>query len=307
MIEEMIESGQYQEALAKLTDMSDERTRYWRLVCLYALGEYTRGLEEAKAAKLLAKDTYYDVLAYYVGFLKENEQYEQAIDTLVEELSMPYLPYAYEGTLNALYDEILLLKQEAYADYERQKKILSDQELRLYLTKGISDDLANLALEELAGKNIRHYLPEIRQFFKNPERSSIEKSLLLEILKEQEVDEYLEMTKHHHTIEVNPLYLEDVLGSLTYEHVGQLLSKVIEQDNPSLFEMCLDFLEWFLYDWYPMLETIESEEALAAVIHYYLATLNGIEEDQEDLCYRYGADFDSFKALFANVENFQGI
>ncbi len=295
MVEEMIGLGQYREALEFLEDRDDENVRYLRLVCLFGLGEFQAGLEEAKAAKMLASQSYYDVLSYYIGFLKECELYEEAVNTLVEELSMPYIPYEYESRLNDLYDEILLLKQEANVVYEHKQRIISDQELELYLEKGLSEEVAN----------IRHFLPMVKTFLKNPNRPSLEKSLLLEILKEQEVDEYLEIHKRGHLIETNPLYLESVVESLVYESVGGLLEKVIEPENPSLFAMCIEFLEFYLYDWYPMLEVIEDYEALAAAIHYYVAMLSGIEEDDEDLCYRYGAEYTAFKKMYESVESFQ--
>lgn len=305
MVEEMIGLGQYREALEFLEDRDDENVRYLRLVCLFGLGEFQAGLEEAKAAKMLASQSYYDVLSYYIGFLKECELYEEAVNTLVEELSMPYIPYEYESRLNDLYDEILLLKQEASVVYEHKQRIISDQELELYLEKGLSEEVAMLALEQLSSSNIRHFLPMVKTFLKNPNRPSLEKSLLLEILKEQEVDEYLEIHKRGHLIETNPLYLESVVESLVYESVGGLLEKVIEPENPSLFAMCIEFLEFYLYDWYPMLEVIEDYEALAAAIHYYVAMLSGIEEDDEDLCYRYGAEYTAFKKMYESVESFQ--
>lgn len=307
MVEEMIAMGHYKEALDLLDDRDNEQVRYQRLVCLFGLEEYSQGLQEAKVAKLLATETYYDVLGYYISFLKENELFEEAVNVLVEELSMPYVPYEYETILNQLYDEILFLKQEANADYEKRQRILSNEELQLYLEKGLSEESMMMALDQLSGMNIRHFLPGIRQVLRNPNRLSIEKSLLLEILKEQEVDEILEIYKHEHTIEVNPLYLENVMESLVYENVGSLLESTLEQENPSLFTMCIDFLELYLYDWYPMLEVIEDEEALAAAIHFYLAGLNGIEEDQEDLCYRYGSLPEAFERMLKSVENFRTI
>lgn len=45
MIEELIEEGQYQVALSRLTDMDDEMTRYYRLVCLNALEDYQRCMQ----------------------------------------------------------------------------------------------------------------------------------------------------------------------------------------------------------------------------------------------------------------------
>lgn len=301
----MLANGQYREALESLDDREDEQVRYYRLICLYGLGEYKQGLEEAKAAKLLATDTYYDVLSYYVSFLKENELYEEAINTLIEELSMPYIPYQYESKLNEVYDELILLKREAYATYEGQTRILTDEDLELYLIKGASEEVANIALQQLAAQNIRRYMPGVRQFLKNDDRSSLEKSLLLEILKEQEVDEELEIRKHQHTIEVNPIYLESVVDSYICEHITGLYQTHIEQDNPTLYEMCLEFLIFYLYDWYPMLEMIEDDESLAAAIHFYVAILSSMDVDQEDLAYLYGADLDEMDHIIASISNME--
>lgn len=303
MIEELLAEGRYQEALESLEDREDEQVRYYRLICLYGLGLYKQGLDEAKAAKMMATETYYDVLSYYVSFLKENELFDEAIDTLVEELSMPYIPYQYESKLNEVYDELLLLKREAYAVYEDQIRLLSNDELELYLTKGASEEVAVMALQQLATQNIRRFMPSVREFLKNDDRSSIEKSMLLEILKEQEVDDEIEIRKHQHTIEVNPIYLETIGDSYACDYITGLFQRHIEQDNPSLYELCIEFLVYYLYDWYPMLEMIEDYDTCACAIHYYVALLSSLDVDMEDLIYEYGADFDEFDNIVKNLSN----
>ena len=57
MIEELIEEGQYQVALSRLTDMDDEMTRYYRLVCLNALEDYQRCMQEGAVAKMQANNS----------------------------------------------------------------------------------------------------------------------------------------------------------------------------------------------------------------------------------------------------------
>ena len=84
MIEELIEEGQYQVALSRLTDMDDEMTRYYRLVCLNALEDYQRCMQEGAVAKMQANNTYYEVTALYLNALKELEEYEQAINILMK-------------------------------------------------------------------------------------------------------------------------------------------------------------------------------------------------------------------------------
>ena len=77
MIEELIEEGQYQVALSRLTDMDDEMTRYYRLVCLNALEDYQRCMQEGAVAKMQANNTYYEVTALYLNALKELEEYDE--------------------------------------------------------------------------------------------------------------------------------------------------------------------------------------------------------------------------------------
>ena len=121
MIEDLIETGQYKEALQYLNDMDNEQVRYQRLVCLYGLKELQQAKREGMKAKVLAGETYYDVVAIYVSILKDLEEFEEAINIIVEELSMPYIPYQYETVFNAAYDELLLAKQEASFDGVTQK------------------------------------------------------------------------------------------------------------------------------------------------------------------------------------------
>ena len=60
MIDELIQSGEYNQALSLLNDMNDENTRYLRLVCLVGLQEYQQAKLEGALAKAKAEETYYE-------------------------------------------------------------------------------------------------------------------------------------------------------------------------------------------------------------------------------------------------------
>ena len=55
MIEDLIETGQYKEALQYLNDMDNEQVRYQRLVCLYGMQELQQAKKEGLKAKALAE------------------------------------------------------------------------------------------------------------------------------------------------------------------------------------------------------------------------------------------------------------
>ena len=64
----------------------------------------------------------------------------------------------------------------------------------------------------------------------------------------------------------------------------------IEDENPSLFEQCVEYLEYTLYALYPQDIYEEDCHVLAAAIHYYVATLQSMDIDLNDLEVMYYCD-----------------
>lgn len=291
MIEELIETGQYTEALKYLTDMNDETVRYQRLVCLNALEEYRQLVTEGMNARNQAKTTYYDVLALYLNGLKETEEYEQAIDILIEELSMPYIPMEYETLFNAVYDEILYLKKEASEGIERKQTVFTTDEMEVLLNRDeVNDDLLYMVIDQMEDVNIRRLIPTLRRYLSDPKKPSFAKSLIMEIMIDQQVDEDFEVNKNGSIYDFNPSYAPMVLQQNAYMGIGKHIQRVLEDDNPSLMNQCIDYLEYYLYALYPREIYEENYTIIAAAIHYYVASLQYIDVDEEEIEIDYGVD-----------------
>ncbi len=291
VVEELIEIGDYQRALSLLTDLQDENVRYLRLVCLVALEQYHQAKDEGLYAKMNAKETYYDVISLYVTTLKELQEYEEAINILIEELSMPYIPYQYETMFNAAYDEILLDKQETNWQIESKNQIFSIEEIEQILkNKQTNEDLLYMALDQLQQLNIRMIIPTIKDYLMDPQRHFFAKTLLLEILIEQQVDDEIQLEKFGQYYDINPSFSPLVLQQIAYEGIIKYLQNGLEDENPTLFQQCVEFLEYVLYAIYPK-EIYEDEFHIkAAAIHYYVATLLAIDMDIEDIEMMYYCD-----------------
>ena len=227
MIEEYIANNQFQDALDLLNDMDDEMTRYQRLVCLYGLGEYQMAKAEGMLAKAKASNTYYDVVSIYVATLKELEEFEEAINIMVEELSMPYIPYEYEAIFNAAHDELLLAKPEANEGMERH---------------------------------------------------------------DQEIDEEMTLVKKGIEYGIKPSYAPLVLNQEVGGTILNLLSEGIEDDNPSLYSLCEQFLNFYLYLVYPKYIDDYDYRPIAAAIHYHIASMQYIDIELDDIEYLYNCD-----------------
>ncbi len=291
MIEEYIANNQFQDALDLLTDLDDETVRYQRLVCLYGLGEYHRAKAEGMLAKAKASNTYYDVISIYIASLKELEEFEEAIDIVVEELSMPYIPYEYETVFNAAHDELLLAKREANEGMERHNNAFSLEDMENILMKDIlNEDLLYMAIEQMEEINIRRLLPAIRIFLKDSSKPSFAKSLLIELMIDQEIDEDMILIKNGIEYDINPSYAPLVLNQEVGGTILALLSEGIEDENPSLFCLCEQFLNYYLYLIYPKYINEYDYRSLAAAIHYHLASMQYIDLEIDDIEMLYNCD-----------------
>lgn len=308
MIEELIQNGEYQEALELLNDRSDETNRYLRLVCLIALKLYEQAKIEGYSALLQAQETYYDVVSMYITALKELGEFEEAIDLLIKELSMPYIPYQYEQLFNTAYDEILLEKQEARYTVESKNQIFSIDEIeQLLKNKECNEELLYMAIDQLQQLNVRLIMPTIREYLIDPKRSFFVKTLLLEILIEQQVDEELEVEKFHEYYLIDPVDQPMVLEQSSYQEIATYLEKGLADDNPALYQQCMDFLAYYLYAIYPKTVYDEEVRIVAATIHYYVATLQFIDIEIEDLETIYYCDAYEIEEMFKEFRLFESL
>ena len=306
MIQEYIDNQQYQEALKLLGNLEDEQTRYLRLVCLFGLQEYNQAYQEIKFAKNNAKETYYDIVAMEVGILKELQQFEEAINILIEELSMPYIPYQYESTFNAAYDDILLAKQEATSDVEYKNSGFNIDEIANILSKEVvNEDILYMCIENMQNINIRKVLPEIRMFLKSSNKPDFAKSLIIELLIDQAIDEEMIVHKFNHDFEINPSYAQMVLQQEIANDILMALSRNIEDDNPSLFIMAEQYANYYLYCIYPKYVDETDANIIAGAIHYHLATLQFIEVELEDIEILYQVDANEVLEMIEKFKNIQ--
>lgn len=303
MINEYMENQEYQKALKLLTDLEDENVRLQRLICLVGLNEYNQALQEAIIAKVKAEQSYYEVVGLYLTILKELEQYDEAIDMVIEELSMPYIPNNYEMMFNEVYDQLLLAKHESEFDYNNQTFNLEDIEAIL-MGRNTNSDVIYLAINQMQSLNIRRLLPYIHAFLKNEQAPSFAKSLIIEMLIEQVIDEEFLVVKGYREEYINPSLMNPVLEQLSVDRIVAALSENMEDDNPSLFDQALQFLTVYLYEIFP--ETIEDDQVnnLAGAIHYYLATLQDIDISLEEIELDYYGDEAQIQEY---LENFKAI
>lgn len=125
---------------------------------------------------------YHEFNIIYIQALIKLGKLDDALNILEEEISMPYIPAAYEKRYNELYQSVLILTKENLEDVA-----YTDKEIRRILTSRPLPEEFILMVLKLGDKNIRNYIDEIKDLIADPDVANLNKLLLLSALKGQEV------------------------------------------------------------------------------------------------------------------------
>ena len=166
---------------------------------------------------------------------------------------------------------------------------------RIVEKKDCNEDLLYMALDQLQQLNVRMIIPTIKTYLMDPNKHFFAKTLLMEIMIDQQVDEEMEVEKFGQIYSFNPSYMPMVLDQLAYTGILKYLENALESDNPSLFEQCQEYLEYLLYSFYPQEIDEMDYNVWAASIHYYVATLLSIDVDLSELEILYYCDLEAIE------------
>lgn len=144
---------------------------------------------------------YHPLNLKYIESLYNIGDISKAIDLLQEELTMPYIPMEYEESYNSLY--ALCFNTLKSRDFEKISHF-SDEEIISEVFEKESN-LSLVILSYLEDKNIRKYLPYIREYLRNEKKLNYIKVFLFDVLKKQEVNEDFEVCSSSGSKIINPI------------------------------------------------------------------------------------------------------
>ena len=173
------------------------------------------------------------------------------------------------------------------------------------MKKDTNEDLLYMAIEQMEGMNIRRMIVPIRQFIRDNDQPDFAKSLLIELMIDQEIDEDLEVVKKGVHYDINPSYAPMVLNQESGVEIYKLLMDALEDDNPSLLTMCEQFLNFYLYSIYPKYIDEQDYRSIAGAIHYHLASLQYIDIELEDIEYLYNCNQEDVKDVLETIQSIE--
>jgi tetratricopeptide (TPR) repeat protein len=243
---------------------------------------------------------YYEYVSLKATVLKDLGRYDEAIDLVAEELKMPYIPVEYDEGFNELYSEIVMLKKESLG---QSTTGLSKEELEEVLTNSDNFDLIMQALLQLKDYNIRSIADTLKNYLRDETKDSMIKTLMLELLNDQDYNEEVLVVKNNNTYTVNPVNLETVIESKALAHVSKMIENNLDKD-PSKKEIGFQLLDYYLYDVYPELPREEEFIDLGCAIEIRVDNLLGEDTINEDYINKYKAKKTNVMKMLLKLESF---
>lgn len=221
------------------------------VVSLVELGYYSEAKDLCKELLNKGIGDYFQVVNIYLMVLlqlNEHDEMASTISVLLEDNQIP--PDKVEH-----FEKMLQFSQRVTAEKQnqeiiREEKIHHDIE-KDGLFEGKAESEILVTITRLAEVNIRPYIPEIKRFLLDVRANPFYKTLLINILKEQEYDKEIEVMKFDKTVRLIPSELGDVLQSTFMVGITRLAEERLGQKNPTLFEMVKSLIERHNFIFYP--------------------------------------------------------
>lgn len=286
-IKKLIDENEYENALRLL--LEEEGHYLLKIQCLFEIEQFDQVIDYFDQIVSSIEEDYFEIFGYYILALLKNNEFEKALTALNDELSMPYIQNDYEEVLNNLYDDVLAQKQAYLVENGAFDKGLSEEEFVETINNKTDYTELLSAITKLEDFNIRKLLPSLEAFLQ-ADRSPVLKTFILEVMIKQQVSDVVLVIKDDIEYEFVAVANQMVFQDVNYIKTRSLLEDHL-QKYPSYLIMSLDVLDVLAYILYPTTIDIDEVEYIAALIEYYVFSLN-IDDLQEDFEKYYDINID---------------
>ncbi|WP_335547147.1 tetratricopeptide repeat protein [Neobacillus drentensis] len=246
-----------------------------------------------KKAKALAKEMlhqgigdYLQMVDLYLTILIQLHEYQEIVTTveaLLDEKEIP--PEKHDHFLTILQFSRRMAENRHLDLDEPEPEEAPVKKLNLLAVDNPNEQM--LLVSNLADKNIRPYLPEIADYLEAEAGHPFLKTILLTLLKEQEIDRELSIKKFGLERKVIPTQLQEIREEPRMNEVKNLLETRLESENPVLFENTREMVERNFFMSYPFELEPHNTLAWAAAFHHLAQDYMGMNSRIDRLSQEY--------------------
>jgi tetratricopeptide (TPR) repeat protein len=308
---EKLEKKKFREAIslleeAKELDPENDEILIGLVLAYFEASAFQKAKVLAKEMLLKGIGDYFQMVDLYLTILIQLHEYQEivlTVEALLEEKEIP--PEKHDHFITILQFSQRMAENRQPDIEENETEETNVQELNLFSLENLNEQM--LLVSSLAEKNIRPYLPEIASYLEAEEGHPFLKTILLTLLKEQEIDRDLSVRKFSMEKRIIPTQLPEVREEPRLKEVKNLLEARLESENPGLFENTIRMVERIFFISYPFELEPVSTTAWAAAFHYIAQDYLGMDTKVGQLSSDYGVQVEEIEEAKDMIEEIEKI
>ncbi|OLO40502.1 hypothetical protein BTR23_05795 [Alkalihalophilus pseudofirmus] len=283
----------FQQALKH--NQNHPQARYGVVLTYIELGQLDDAVAESKRMLQEGIGDYFDVLQVHVSLLVQLACYEEVVTMLEAVLAEGKLPSTQAETF---YQLLHFSRQMSEDDHHIVDDTLikvkeAEDEPPIELINLLDDQNVKkqwAAIQKLKKHNHPLVFEKYIEFLKDEEKDLILKTLILQNLKDKNIDEQVEIRKLGQVEYINPQALTDLFENPFGQKVANRITYHLEQDNPSLKEMVLQLWWQYLFALVPFSPQPKEENVWAGAVHLVVVESLGAEFDEKEISEQYNVN-----------------
>ncbi|MFD0047808.1 tetratricopeptide repeat protein [Actinomycetes bacterium NPDC127524] len=277
------------------------------VVSFVELGYYSEARDLCNELLHKGIGDYFQVVNIYLMVLLQLNEHREMITTIEALLDDDQVPFDkidhFEKMLG--FSKRVLEEKQEQADLKQERFEEEMKETELFKDKTESEIL--LGISKLADMNARPFITQIKDYLASDEGHPFLKTLLLNILQDQEYDRGIEIEKFSKKRKIVPAELPPLKTGEFFTEVSGMIEDVLGQENPTQAEMILSLFERHHFLIYPFEPKKQDYPAWAAAYHVLGDEYQSGECTAEEAAGKYGADAESVMKTVQDLKEYEEI
>ncbi|MCA0986255.1 tetratricopeptide repeat protein [Guptibacillus algicola] len=266
------------------------------VLSLVELGELTEASDRCEKMMQQGIGDYYDIFQVYISILVQLGKYQKVVTMIEAVLEEHQLPSNIaESLYQLLHFSRKMTGYDVASDDKHNDVQDEDPDMLIDYLESEQTEKQWLAIQKLSNVSEEIAIPAYLAYINATGKDPLLKSLVLQVLREKKLDQEVTIHKFGREISVNPSELTDIFIQEFSLSVKKKLSDHVEQENPVLFEMCMQIWWHYLFAISPFEAEPKNSSVWAAAVHIVASDINGESYTSQQIGSIYGVKPSEFE------------
>jgi tetratricopeptide (TPR) repeat protein len=294
---------------AKTLSPEDTDVYVGLVLAYYEAGQLQKARQLAKEMLKEGIGDYFQTVDLYLMILIQLHEHEEIITTIKVLQEEKEIPLDKQDHFQKLLDFSERMVENSPQDEESDDEDtigLDDSPASLDIFQENDPNKQMLVIAELTHKNIRNYIQEVKDYLESKSAHPFLKTMLLNILYEQEYDKTVNVEKFGREKTLIPVEMVSLQATDSFNDIKKELQHIENQD-PILFQHIISLVERHLYLIYPFELDPCHPSLWAAAYHVTGLHYNGIDKPLDEIAEHYQVELNEIEQACSFIEKLEKI